>query len=231
MKIFSSSLQDAVSTAANRIADFAAHNRGSMIAFGYNAELAKVYQKLVSMCEEGLADFSGVKAAVLMEFENSTIITEELRKSFFSPAGIPDDNIISISEYASDNPAQFDAVFSQIGGIALAVTGLGKKGQVLFNEPGAQFCSFSHRQKLSSLTLDEFSKIFPGTDLPNFGLTAGIKTVASAKEILIIALGEEKADAVFSTVYSRDDGIVPSAYLQLPMYVELYADEDASSRL
>ena len=52
-----------------------------------------------------------------------------------------------------------------------------------------------------------------------------------AKKILVLALGEEKSQAVFDMLYARDDSVVPAAFLQLPFDVTVLADAEAGIKL
>ena len=54
---------------------------------------------------------------------------------------------------------------------------------------------------------------------------------SQAKEILVLAVGEEKAKAVFDMLYARDDSVIPAAFLQIPANVTVYADSAAGSKL
>ena len=112
--------------------------------------------------------------------------------------------------------------------IDLAILGLGYNGQIGFNEVGTQFNSFTHEQKLTATTIKEFSKF---GSIGQTGITLGIKTLVSAKEIIVYACGEERTDAVFGMLYGRNDSTVPAAFLQIPKNVTVYADNEAASKL
>lgn len=125
-----------------------------------------------------------------------------------------------------------DAQIAQAGGLDLAVVGLGERGRVGFNEPATPFDSPTHRQKLTKATRRELAPVFGGEErVPGFGLTMGIRTIVQARRILVIALGEERADSVFRMLYARDDSFVPAAFLQLPPQVSVYLDEAAAQKL
>lgn len=109
--------------------------------------------------------------------------------------------------------------------IALCVLGLGYKGQIGFNEVATPFDSRVHTQKLTESTLSQFG------NLAEHGVTLGIKDITDAKNIIVVAFGEEKSDAVFGMLYGRDDSTVPAAFLQVPPNVTCYLDSDAASKL
>ena len=59
----------------------------------------------------------------------------------------------------------------------------------------------------------------------------GIKTIVSARSILLLAFGEEKADAAHAMLYARTDSAVPAAFLQLPAEVTVFLDRAAAAKL
>ena len=70
-----------------------------------------------------------------------------------------------------------------------------------------------------------------GEKMPEFALTMGIKTLVSARDILLISSGESRADAVFKMLYARNDSVVPAAFLQIPLNVTVYLDEASAQKL
>ena len=73
--------------------------------------------------------------------------------------------------------------------------------------------------------------MFPEGEVPEKAVTMGIRTLTSARSILVLSVGEEKAPATFSMLYARDDSVIPAAFLQLPRDVIVYADPEAAKNL
>ena len=67
--------------------------------------------------------------------------------------------------------------------------------------------------------------------MPERAYTMGIKTLVMARQIMVIALGTEKAEPVFNMLYGRDDSVVPAAFLQVPSEVNVYLDPAAAEKL
>ena len=55
----------------------------------------------------------------------------------------------------------------------------------------------------------------------------GIKSIMSARKILLIATGEAKADALYKSLYGPITPNVPASILQLHPDVTVVSDEDA----
>ena len=108
------------------------------------------------------------------------------------------------------------------------VLGLGTRGQIGFNEVATPFDTETHWQKLTDTTRAEYA--FLG-ELPEKGLTLGIRQIVSAKKILVLALGAERAEAVFNMMYGRNDSTVPAAFLQISPDVDIYLDAEAAGKL
>jgi glucosamine-6-phosphate deaminase len=59
----------------------------------------------------------------------------------------------------------------------------------------------------------------------------GIKTILSAKKIILLASGESKAEAIFKTLKGKITPQVPASILQLHNDVTLIIDKDAAKYL
>ena len=67
--------------------------------------------------------------------------------------------------------------------------------------------------------------------MPEKGVTLGFRALCAARDIVVIALGGERSEAVFQTLYARDDSVWPGAFLQIPASVTLWADPAAAVKL
>lgn len=126
----------------------------------------------------------------------------------------------------------YDAEIQAAGGLDLVLLGLGGRGHVAFNEPGASFGSRTGVTKLADVTRAAIADAFGGVEqTPEQGVTMGIGTILDAKTILLVATGKDKANAVQKTLEGRSESFIPASFLQLHMDVEVYLDHDAASLL
>lgn len=131
-----------------------------------------------------------------------------------------------------EKPEACENSIRDAGGIDLAVLGIGVNAHIGFNEPATQFSSRTRVQKLTEKTRMQYAWLFGSPDaVPEKACTMGIRTLTEAKKIVVIALGEEKAEAVFKMLYGRNDSTVPAAFLQIPSEVTVYTDLQAGSKL
>lgn len=112
------------------------------------------------------------------------------------------------------------------------ILGLGERGHVAFNEPGAGFGEKTHIAKLAEVTRAAIAADF-GTleQTPKQGITIGIHTILCAKKILLVGFGARCAKAANATLTGRPETFIPASFLQLHTDVEVYLDSDAAAQL
>ena len=83
----------------------------------------------------------------------------------------------------AEHAADYDAAIQAAGGLDLVILGLGERGHVAFNEPGAGFNEKTHIAKLAEVTREAAAADF-GTleQTPEQGITMGIHTILGAKK-------------------------------------------------
>ena len=112
----------------------------------------------------------------------------------------------------------------------MQLLGLGRNGHIGFNEPGAAFEKETHCVDLTESTIEANKRFFASEDdVPKQAYTMGIKNIMQAKKILLIAGGEEKAEALKNSLYGPITPSVPASILQLHNDVTVIADEAALS--
>ena len=131
-----------------------------------------------------------------------------------------------------DTPEAYDRMIDELGGIDLAVLGIGENCHIGYNEPGTLFESRTHVQKLTDRTKRQLLKRgFAEAEMPGQAVTMGIKTLTDAREILLLAGGADKAAAVYQMHYAKTTSYIPAAFLQIPLNVTVLLDEAAAEKL
>lgn len=132
----------------------------------------------------------------------------------------------------ADEPEAYDRLIEDLGGIDLAVLGIGEDCHIGYNEPGTLFESRTHVQKLTDRTKRQLLKRgFTEADMPERAVTMGIHDLTNARHILLLATGEDKAAAVYQMLYAKTTPYIPAAFLQIPLEVTVLLDEDAAEKL
>lgn len=153
----------------------------------------------------------------------------QLERELLNPLGVKKENRFFPT---AENFDKYDDLIAAVGGLDLAVIGLGQNGHIGYNEPGTPYASLTRIQLLAPQTRRALADTFGGEEkTPEKAATMGIKTLVSARNVAVVALGQAKAEAVFQMLYARDDSVVPAAFMQLPLNVSVLVDEEASAKL
>lgn len=116
--------------------------------------------------------------------------------------------------------------------IDIQVLGVGSNGHIGFNEPGTPFDSITHLVTLKEGTRIDNARFFHDlNEVPQYAVSMGITEILSAKKIMLIALGKNKASVVKEMVKGVIREEVPCTILQKHPNVVLILDEEAASLL
>ena len=118
--------------------------------------------------------------------------------------------------------------------VDIQLLGIGGNGHIGFNEPGTPFDSVTHYIELQQRTREDNARLFFNGNLdevPTHAITMGISNILAAKKVLLIACGENKADAIKVMVEGEPTVDLPASALKNhPNYVVI-VDEAAASKL
>lgn len=118
------------------------------------------------------------------------------------------------------------------GGIDLQVLGIGSNGHIAFNEPGSSLGSRTRIKTLTERTVRDNARFFATLEeVPRQAITMGIGTIMEARELIILANGEKKADAVKAAVEGPITAMTPASIVQMHRKAYFIVDEAAASKL
>ena len=119
------------------------------------------------------------------------------------------------------------------GGIDLQLLGIGANGHIGFNEPADGLCAHTHIAGLERASREANAQWFGGdwTAVPERALSMGMATILGAREIVLIATGAEKAEAVLGLIEGLITPRLPASFLQLHPKTTVLLDQAAASRL
>jgi glucosamine-6-phosphate deaminase len=124
--------------------------------------------------------------------------------------------------------ARYERTIAGAGGLKLTFLGLGSNGHIAFNEPGTPFDSRTHVVALSESTRRANAAFFLDQPVPTHAITMGIGTILESQEIILIASGAKKREAI-ARVRSGAQGIdFPASALWTHPNVRVLVDEAAS---
>lgn len=127
--------------------------------------------------------------------------------------------------------ARYEAILEE-NPVDLQVLGLGTNGHIGFNEPGTPFDAKTHVVELTESTIEANKRFFEkAEDVPTHAISMGIASIMAAKEIVLLAFGEAKAEAVKQMVNGAISEDCPASALQNHPNATIIIDEAAASKL
>ena len=198
-----------------------------------------IYRELVERYKQREVSFQNVEVYSLDEFypiEAGEIQSRNYRihEDFLNHIDIKKENIHLINgnvplEELSAYCAEYDRMARNID---LMVIGMGVQGQIGFNEPGSYIKSVTRMVQLTYESRKAQSGIFGGIEnTPKLAITMGLNTVMSAKRIILMAWGEDKANAVKNVVEGDATRLIPASTLQNHPAIEAVLDDPAADLL
>ena len=141
---------------------------------------------------------------------------------------IPDGMTKNIEKFCQE----YEEKIQKTGGIDLQLLGIGSDGHIGFNEPGTPLDSRTQLVKLAESTIKDNSRFFEKEeDVPRFAITMGVQTIFEAKKILLLASGENKAEAVAKFIEGPITPQITASVLQKHPDTIVILDEAAASKL
>ena len=198
------------------------------------------YENLVTWYENGDLDFSNISSVNLDEYkglsgDNDQSYRYFMNQHLFSKVNIDVNRTFVPNGLESDSDkacAEYNEIIRQSGGIDLQLLGLGHNGHIGFNEPCDEFEKVTHCVDLKESTIEANKRFFESeADVPRQAYTMGIQNIMSAKKVLVVVSGEDKADIVAKAFAGPVTPQVPASILQMHEDVTLVGDKAALSKL
>ena len=126
----------------------------------------------------------------------------------------------------------YEQRIESFGGIDIALLGIGRVGNIAFNEPGSRLNSTTRLILLDNASRNEASKIFGTLDnTPISSITMGVSTILGAKKVYLLAWGENKAAMIKECVEGATTDTIPASYLQTHNNAHVALDLSAAMNL
>lgn len=211
----------------------------AVLGFATGSTPLDLYAQLIRANKAGELSFRDVTSFNLDEYVGLEATNEQSYRHFmdvnlFNHIDIDPErvHIPSGMDTSGSALADYDKAIVASGGIDMQLLGIGCNGHIGFNEPGTPLESLTHVVKLAQSTREANARFFKSIeDVPTHAATMGIKTVMHARKLLLIALGESKADAVKAMVEGPVCVDCPASVLQLHPNAVVFCDDAAASKL
>ena len=229
LKIIKGEASEIEKQAARQIKDIVGAKPDAVIALAVGRDMKGLYKRLGEMCAAGELSLKNVRILAVTEFSGRHDCENFLKEQLLCAADVSEENCFFPDAEA---PEEYDRLIESLGGLDLAVLGIGQDAHIGYNEPATPFDSHTHVQKLTDRTKRQLSERgYTEANMPGYAVTMGVKTLTEARNIILLAEGEDKAAAVFEMVYGKTITYIPASFLQIPTEVAVYLDTAAASRL
>ena len=239
IKIFNTA-EEIGNAAAEIIANKIISKPDAILGLATGASPVPTYKKLIADYNAGKISFKDVKTFNLDEYcsipaSDKNSYYTFMHENLFNHVDIKEENVHVPNgnpENAEEYCASYDAAIVNAGGIDIQVLGIGRNGHIGFNEPSDVFTSGTYKVKLTDSTI-EANKIYfeSENDVPREAITMGVESIINAKEIILIATGTSKAQAIHDMIKGEVSPACPASILQKHDNVHIFIDKDAASLL
>lgn len=216
--------------ATSRIADVIRSKPAPKLGLATGSTPIPVYAELVAAHKAGELSFAKVHSYNLDEYYPISPLNDQSYRWFmnhhlFSHVDIPAnqahvlDGTVPV-EAADEHADQFERWIETAGGLDLQLLGIGRNGHIGFNEPMDLELSQAidlptRRIELHPVTRADAAPSFSGLDhVPTHALTVGTRQILKARQVLILAFGANKAEAVAASLQGPPTAKVPASLLQ-----------------
>ena len=183
------------------------------------------YQYMIELYKQGVVDYSKVTTYNLDEYCGLTHDHDQsyyyfMQENLFKGINVPTESIHVLNGVAPDAQAEcdaYDAAIDAAGGIDLQILGIGNNGHIAFNEPCSSFPAKTHIVSLTQSTIEANKRFFESIDdVPKQAITMGIGSIMKARNIILIATGAAKAEAVKAMINGPVDPQCPASIFAIP---------------
>ncbi len=238
--IIKSSYDELSAAAAKRVASVLNRKPNAVLGLATGSTPLGVYKELVRMHREEGLDFSRCTTFNLDEYVGLPVTHDQsyhyfMHENFFKHVNIPAQNIHVPSGTTSNFRAfcdWYEQRIEECGGIDIQILGIGTDGHIAFNEPTSSLNSRTRLKTLAKVTIDDNARFFDkAEDVPIYAITMGVGTILESEEIILLANGKGKADAIAQAVEGPVSSMITASALQMHPHTKFFIDGDAAGNL
>lgn len=173
-----------------------------------------LYKELINANSKWEVDFSNVRSVNLDEYkglagDHNQSYRYFMKENLFKGLNIKPENI-TIADGLAETSAEEKRMreFFAKNNVDMQLLGIGRNGHVGFNEPAEKLQSSFHYTDLTQDTIEANSRMFDNVeDVPKGAYTMGMGDIMRARQIVLLAFGASKVDAM--TKLLKDDYVDP----------------------
>lgn len=226
--------------AARQVAELVWKKPDCVLGFATGSTPLGLYRELIRMHKEEGLDFSKVVTFNLDEYVGLPPSHDQsyhyfMWENLFKHININERFVhipMGMSKDIDGFCEWYENKIKEHGGIDLQILGIGANGHIAFNEPGSSLGSRTRIKTLTEKTRKANARFFKSMEeVPKYAITMGVGTIMEAHRLLLLASGEDKAEAIRWTVEGPIASKWPATIVQLHRYANVIVDRAAASML
>ncbi|MCM8812291.1 MAG: glucosamine-6-phosphate deaminase [Candidatus Omnitrophica bacterium] len=226
--------------AAELIADVIRRKPRAILGLATGSTPLGTYKELIRLHKEEGLDFSRTVTFNLDEYVGLTHDHPQsyhyfMWENLFKHVNINSKNVHIPDGTAKDIPGfcrWYEEQIVKAGGLDIQLLGIGSNGHIAFNEPGSSLGSRTRVKTLDEKTRQDNARFFRNmNEVPKYAITMGIGTIMDARQLILLANGAGKADAIQKTVEGPITAMVPATIVQLHPKATICIDKAAGAKL
>ncbi len=197
----------------------------------------RIYAEMARSVGVGLVSFARARVLVLDEFgglaaDDPGRTRNTLRHQLIDAIDLPPPAFHFLDPDIPDVTRHCKAYDAAIGdGFGLVLLGIGLNGHLGMNEPGSPSDSTTRRIDLHTTTIQSSARYFSHHNLPQWGITVGLKTILGSKEVWVLANGASKREIVRRMIADEISPSNPASLLRRHPNCSLFVDPEAGGSL
>ena len=215
-------------------------NPATVLGLATGSTPLTTYSALAKEVREHSIDVSRVGGFALDEYlgvppEHPESYRSVIAREVVEPLGLTPEQVFTPRGTGPDIAragAEYEAMITDAGGIDIQILGIGSNGHVGFNEPGSSLASITRIKALAEQTRRDNARFFGSLEeVPTHCITQGLGTILRAGQLVLLAFGSNKAQAVAAALEGPVSSAVPGSVIQQHPRATVIIDEDAAARL
>ncbi len=212
---------------------------GSVLGLATGSSPIGLYKRMIEDHKTNGTSYKNIYTFNLDEYVGLPLDHSEsywtfMHKQLFDHIDI-DDSHVHIPSGLGDleaNAKAYDEAMDKMV-VDIQVLGIGSDGHIGFNEPNTPFDETTHVTELTEQTRKDNARFFDplGEEVPHQAITMGPANIMRAKNVLLVANGANKAQAIHDMIKGEVSEACPASILQRHPSVTVVVDEAAASML
>lgn len=226
--------------AAELIAELIRRKPRAILGLATGSTPVGTYKELIHLHKDEGLDFSRVITFNLDEYVGLTHDHPQsyhyfMQENLFKQINLNPKNIHIPDGTAKDIPGfcrWYEEQIVRTGGLDIQLLGIGSNGHIAFNEPGSSLGSRTRVKTLDDKTRQDNARFFRSlNEVPKYAITMGIGTIMGSRQLILLANGAGKAEAILKTCEGPITAMVPATIVQLHPKAIILVDKGASTKL